>query len=97
MTNFLPPAVVDFDAPALEQHGLYELLKLRSIVLHSATQVVGARNATAAEARLLQEPRGAAVLTMQRQTFDDHGSVVEFGTHLYAASRYSFEISLLTT
>jgi GntR family transcriptional regulator len=34
---------------------------------------------------------------MQRQTFDDHGSVVEFGTHLYAASRYSFEISLLTT
>jgi GntR family transcriptional regulator len=97
MTNYLPTPLVDFDAAALEQHGLYELLKLRSIVLHSATQVVGARNATAAEARLLQEPRNAALLTMQRQTFDDHGSVVEFGTHLYAASRYSFEISLLTT
>jgi GntR family transcriptional regulator len=97
MTNYLPAAIVDFDAAALEQRGLYELLKIRSIVLHSATQVVGARNATAAEARLLQEPRGAALLTMQRQTFDDHGSVVEFGTHLYAASRYSFEISLLTT
>ena len=33
---------------------------------------------------------------MQRVTFDDRGSVVEYGTHLYAACRYSFEINLLT-
>jgi DNA-binding GntR family transcriptional regulator len=97
MTNFLPAGIVDFDAEALEARGLYALLKARGIVLHSATQVVGARTATSAEARLLEEPRGAALLTMQRQTFDDHGAVVEYGTHLYAASRYSFEINLLTT
>jgi len=65
--------------------------------LHSATQVVGARSATAAEARVLEEPRGAALLTMQRVTYDDHGDVVEFGTHIYAASRYSFETHMLAT
>jgi DNA-binding GntR family transcriptional regulator len=48
------------------------------------------------EARLLGEPRNAAVLTMQRVSYDDHGRTVEYGTHLYAASRYSFEINLLT-
>ncbi len=64
--------------------------------MHSAHQTVGARTATAAEAKLLSEPRGSALLTMQRVAYDDHGRVVEFGTHLYAASRYSFEINLLT-
>ena len=41
------------------------------------------------------EPRGAALLTMERETLDDHGTVVEFASHLYAASRYSFEINLV--
>jgi DNA-binding GntR family transcriptional regulator len=87
--------VGDFTAEELEQHGLYELMRARGIHLHTASQVVGARTATAAEARLLDERRNAALLTMQRTTFDDQGDVVEFGTHIYAASRYSFEISLL--
>ena len=43
----------------------------------------------------LGEPRGAALLTMERETLDDHGTVVEFASHLYAASRYSFEINLV--
>jgi DNA-binding GntR family transcriptional regulator len=96
MTNYLPPALVDFDSVALEEHGLYELLRARGIQLHSATQSVGARKATTTEATLLREPRGAALLTMQRVTYDDHGSVVEYGTHIYAASRYAFEINLLS-
>ena len=33
---------------------------------------------------------------MQRSTYDDHGVAVEYGDHVYAASRYSFEIDLLT-
>ena len=32
---------------------------------------------------------------MQRLAYDDHGRAVEFGTHVYAATRYSFELSLL--
>ena len=96
MTNYLPVKAVDFDAEALVEHGLYELLRGQGVQLHSASQTVGARNSTAAEAKLLAEPRGAALLTMQRITYDDHGRVVEYGTHIYAASRYSFEINLLT-
>lgn len=96
MTNYLPESIGEFSHEDLQERGLYELMRARGIHLHSASQTVGARNATAAEARLLGEPRNAALLTMQRTTYDDHGRVVEYGSHLYAASRYSFEISLLT-
>lgn len=95
MTNFLPPHVGEIDVARLEERGLYELLRERGIQLHSATQTIGARNATAAEARLLAEPRNVSLLTMERITYDDLGAPVEYGTHLYAASRYSFEIDLL--
>ena len=46
--------------------------------------------------KLLDEPGGAALVTAQRVTWDDHGIAVEFGSRLYAASRYTFEINLLT-
>ncbi len=97
MTNYLPPRLATFTAADLEERGLYEILRSHGVHLHSAVQTVGARTAGAAVARLLGEPRGAAVLTMQRLSFDDHGEVVEWGDHLYAASRYTFEINLLTT
>ncbi len=96
MTNFLPARLGTFDEDALASAGLYQLLRARGIQLHAATQTIGARTATTAEAKLLQESRGSALLTMQRITYDDHGIAVEFGSHLYAASRYAFEISLLT-
>lgn len=95
MTNYLPAKVGELDIANLEAQGLYEVLRERGIQLHSATQTIGARNATPAEARLLAEPRSASLLTMQRITYDDHGAAVEYGTHIYAASRYSFEIDLL--
>jgi GntR family transcriptional regulator len=95
MTNYLPAGVVTFEADALSATGLYELLRRSGLRLHSATQTLGARNATAAEARQLGESRGAALLTMERVTTDDQGSTVEYATHLYAASRYSFEINLV--
>ena len=96
MTNYLPAGMVGFTADDLVARGLYDLVRAQGITLHSAHQTVGARTATTAEAKLLQEPRGSAVLTMQRLAYDDHGRVVEYGSHLYAASRYSFEINLLT-
>ena len=95
MTNWLPADIVTFEADGLAATGLYDLLRRTGVHLHSATQTVGARTATAAEARQLGESRGAALLTMERETLDDHGTVVEFASHLYAASRYSFEINLV--
>lgn len=95
MCNYLRASMVELSTEALETHGLYQLLRASGIRLHAATQVIGARNATAAEARLLEEPRGAAVLTIERVVYDDHGTPVEYGTHIYAATRYSFQTSLL--
>jgi DNA-binding GntR family transcriptional regulator len=95
MTNYLPERVVGFDSGDLRDHGLYELLRAQGVQLHAATQTVGARTATTAEARMLGEPSRSALLTMSRLTYDDHGTLVEYATHLYAASRYAFEINLL--
>ncbi len=95
MTNYLPAGIVDFTADDLAESGLYALLRRAGVHLHSATQTVGARSATSAESTLLGESRGAALLTMQRETMDETGTIVEYATHLYAASRYSFEIHLV--
>ena len=96
MSNYLPADRLEITTDSLEQQGLYQLLRAAGVQLHSATQVIGARSATSAEARLLDESRGAALLTMQRTTYDDHGVAVEYGSHIYAATRYSFEMSLLS-
>jgi DNA-binding GntR family transcriptional regulator len=95
MSNWLPADVVTFEAEALATSGLYDLLRRSGVHLHSATQTIGARRASAVEARALGESRGAAVLTMERETLDEKGTTVELASHLYAASRYSFEIHLV--
>jgi DNA-binding GntR family transcriptional regulator len=92
--NFLPAALVHLSDDMLAQHGLYELLRASGIRLTSATQRMGAKNATAAEARALDETRGTALLTMERVAFDGQGRPVEFGQHVYRASRYTFSTSL---
>ena len=96
LINYLPERVVSFDESDLAEQGLYELIRRQGVVLHSAIQTLGARTATAAEARLMGEPRGAALVTATRVAYDDHGTAVEFGNHIYASSRYTFEINLLT-
>jgi GntR family transcriptional regulator len=100
MANYLPHTVVSglsdgLTVQGLETHGLYQLIRGLGLQLHAADQVIGARTAIAEEARLLGEPRGAALLTMQRTAYDDQGRAVEYGSHIYAASRYSFELSML--
>ena len=79
---------------ALERTGLYPLMRAAGVRLHLATQTVGARSATAAEARLLDDRRGVPVLTMERTVYDDSGRAVEFGRHYYRASLYAFEFVL---
>ncbi|MFI6034680.1 GntR family transcriptional regulator [Streptomyces sp. NPDC051315] len=95
LCNYLPPAHLDLDTAQLEETGLYRLLRAAGITLHSARQTIGARSATAEEAALLTEKKGAALLTMQRTAYDDTGRPVEYGTHIYRASRYAFDFQLL--
>ncbi|MGW0141724.1 GntR family transcriptional regulator [Streptomyces calvus] len=95
LCNLLPPGLLALDSARLESTGLYRMMRSAGITLHSARQTVGARSATADEAARLDEKEGAALLTMQRTAYDDTGRPVEFGTHIYRASRYSFEFQLL--
>ncbi|MFH9822045.1 GntR family transcriptional regulator [Streptomyces bobili] len=95
LCNYLPPALLDLDTARLEGTGLYRLLRAAGVTLHSARQTIGARSATAEEAVLLTERTGAALLTMQRTAYDDSGRAVEYGTHVYRASRYAFDFRLL--
>ncbi|MFE2281600.1 GntR family transcriptional regulator [Streptomyces sp. NPDC059454] len=95
LCNHLPPGLLDLDTGRLEATGLYRLMRAAGITLHSARQTIGARAATAGEAERLDEETGAPLLTMERVTFDDTGRAVEFGTHTYRPSRYSFEFQLL--
>ena len=101
MANYLPhtiPGLAEgLTREALQTRGLYQVIRSLGIHLHAADQQIGARTATAEEARLLGEVRGAALLTMQRTAYDDDGRSVEFGDHVYAASRYSFSLSMLAS
>ena len=94
MTNYLPLEMVELSAASLRRQGLYAQIRAAGITVRAATQVVGARLATADEIALLRENEGAAVMTMERIAYDDTGSVIELGRHVYAASRYSLEMSL---
>jgi GntR family transcriptional regulator len=94
MHNYLPAALIHLNSDMLAEHGLYELLRASGIRLGSATQRMSAKNASASEARVLNETRGAALLTMERVAFDELDRPVEFGQHLYRASRYAFTTHL---
>ncbi|MCV2490306.1 GntR family transcriptional regulator [Geodermatophilus sp. YIM 151500] len=94
MTNHLPGRFSP-TAEELSERGLYQYLRAQGVHLRVAHQRIGARLARAEEARLLDEPPRAALLTMQRTAFDDQGAAVEFGRHVYRASRYDFEATLV--
>jgi DNA-binding GntR family transcriptional regulator len=94
MDNHLPAGLIELTAEALAEAGLYQLLRQAGVGLSSAVQTIGARRATAAEAKLLGETRGATLLTMARTAFDGSGRPVEYGSHVYRASRYSFEMTV---
>ncbi|MBZ9639939.1 GntR family transcriptional regulator [Streptomyces sp. PSKA30] len=95
LVNYVPTDLLRLNTEALESTGLYRMMRSAGITLHSARQSIGARCATAEEAALLQEREGAALLTMQRTAYDDTGRAVEYGTHIYRASRYAFDFQLL--
>lgn len=95
LSNYVPVGLLDLGTEKLEATGLYRMMRAAGITLHSARQSVGARRATAEEAERLAEPEGAALLTMRRTAYDDTGRAVEYGTHIYRASRYAFDFQLL--
>ena len=95
MHNFLPTDVIDLSEVDLAKTGLYASLRQSGILMRVARQRIGARRADAVEARLLNEKRGAPLLTMQRTTYDNAGRAIEYGQHAYRADLYAFEATLV--
>ena len=95
MRNWLPADLAAYTEEELGQQGLYELLRRSGVHIRIATQRIGARAASLPEARLLNERKGAPLLTMERTAYDDSGRAVEFGSHAYRAETYSFEVTLV--
>ena len=96
MNNWIiADAAADLTADALEQRGLYALLRERGVRPHYATQTLGAKAATEDEAGLLGIATGAPLVTMRRVMQDDTGRPVEVGDHVYDAAHYSVEMSVV--
>lgn len=95
LDNTLPKEFSDFTETDLAEHGLYQLLRARGVTMRIAKQRIGARAATAEEAKLLSLPKGSGVLTMSRTAFDHSGRAIEFGQHCYSPDLYSFEMTLV--
>lgn len=94
MHNYVPASLLRLSAADLEEQGLYNLFRVNGINLRIAKQSIGARVSTPGEARALGEGKGAPLLTMVRAAYDDQGRAVEYGNHIYRASRYSFDLTL---
>ena len=93
MRHEVPASIVTFTEKDLEKRGLHEILRSHGAAPGSSARRSGARAATAAEARILKETRGAPLLTMERTAYDEHGRAVEHGLHLYRASLCTFEVT----
>lgn len=95
MHNFLPVESIDLEGVDLTTTGLYAHLRRCGVHVSVARQRIGSRRADAAEARMLEEKRGAPLLTMQRTSYDNGGRAVEYGTHAYRPEHYAFEMTLV--
>jgi DNA-binding GntR family transcriptional regulator len=96
MHNYYPSSLVTLSTELLEEHGFYELLRASGIFPARAVQRISAKNASSVEARLLNESKGTALVTMERTTYDDRGMAIEFAQHVYRASRYTLVTSVAT-
>ena len=97
MRHEIPASIVTFTEKDLEERGLHEILRSHGAAPRIVSETIGARAATAAEARILKETRGAPLLTMERTAYDEHGRAVEHGQHLYRASLCTFEVTQATS
>ena len=95
LENFLPAQLSDIGNTDLTSHGLYEAIRAAGVRMRVANQLIGAREGTEEECRLLDEPPLSPMVTMERLTLSDSGRPVEWGRHVYRASRYEFTMTLV--
>ena len=94
MHNAVPVDVVALRPEDLEQRGLYEIL--RSVGRRAADREPGGggEGGHRGGSPPARRPARRADATMTRTAWDESGRGVEYGLHVYRASRYSFELTL---
>ncbi|QCX46013.1 GntR family transcriptional regulator [Arcanobacterium haemolyticum] len=95
LNNTIPSRI----APTLTElshYGLYESFGHNNITPVSALQTLGAKNASRAEADMLNIEPNMALFTMQRTAYDASGKVIEHGNHVYDAQQYKMTFPLVT-
>lgn len=96
LSNFLVADLTEgLTSADFEASGLYEVLRRRGVRPLAARQVIGARRATSEEACALGLEPGEPLLTMRRVMQDQSGRRVEVGNHVYDATQYSVEMTLV--
>ena len=95
LENFLPAQLSDIGSTDLTSGGLYEAIRAAGVRMRVANQLIGAREGTDEECLLLDEPPLSPMVTMERLTLADSGRPVEWGRHVYRASRYEFTMTLV--
>ncbi len=78
------------------QHSsLYRLLTQQGHEPMRALQTMTAVNADAPTSRHLQVDEGAALLYIERKSFDQHGQIIEFTRSYYRGDRYDFVTQII--
>ncbi|NKG21633.1 GntR family transcriptional regulator [Paeniglutamicibacter terrestris] len=95
MENWVRDDIVSIDEQALNERGLYQILRDAGVNFRLANQRIGAMVANDYQAPLLKVGEGSALVTMERTAVDDAGRNVETGSHVYRADSYSFEMTLV--
>lgn len=95
MENWVRDDIVSIDEQALNEKGLYQILRDAGVNFRLANQHIGAMIANDYQAPLLEVKPGSALVTMERTAVDDTGRNVETGNHVYRADSYSFEMTLV--
>ena len=92
--NYLPARVGDISGADLASGSLFQALRTAGLGMRVTSQRIGARDGTDEECEILHEPRSSPVMTMEQLTHEDSGHPIEFGRHVYRASKYEFIIRL---
>ncbi|HUX65600.1 MAG TPA: GntR family transcriptional regulator [archaeon] len=97
LSDLLPLDVAEkISRRSLQSVGLYDLLKSEGFEPTTGFQRVGARIATASEAKRLSLEADKTVLTIHRVARNASGRVIDLSNHIYSAERYIVEMSIFS-
>lgn len=94
-TNYMSANLIKGLTEQIVNHSLYGYIEGQlNLNINSASQIIESSIASKEEATLLKIAEGAPVMHIQRNTYLDNGTPVEFVKSVYRADRYKFMIQM---